>query len=435
MFKFVAFLAQTFWIISREFVYYLIFKNYQAFVHNIVKDLSTKNVLYIKIFQAISLNHFFIDEEINNELLKFTDHSPFDSSDINFNLLQNIIHENNLTGDIYNPINSGMISLVYKMKNNIDNKDVILKVKRNNINERLQDSMDNVLWFFKLLSFLPFPILNTFEIHKTIQKNIDVIHEQLDFTKEVKNMKRMKNNCTHMNYVIIPDVYEEVTNKYSDVIMMEYIAGDSITNVDPEDYDIYSKLITKFGFACILNHGFSHGDFHAGNILFIKETQDENPIYKLGILDFGIMTEIDKDFKQNCISLFMNLFDDSPRSSGIRLFYLMIEPKDVIKTLQNEDYESVISIFEKYIDIFILNGKIVTQNRLYELMCDLNSYLKKNNLAKYGLYLNDNFVKMQVALSMSQGVTLHLSKDRYLNVANEALKEMFHFDIFSESGN
>jgi len=249
MLKFATFLAQTFWIISREFVYYLIFKNYKVFVHNIVNDLSKKNILYIKMFQSISLNHFFLDEEINNELLKFTDHSPFDSNDINLKLLQNIIHENDLTGDIYNPINSGMISLVYKMKNNINNKDVILKIKRNNINARLCDSIDNVLWFFRILSFFPFPILNTFEIHKTIQKTIDFIHQQLDFFDEIKNMKRMKNNCRHMNYVVIPEVYEEITNKYNDVIMMEYISGDSISNVSPEDYDIYSKLVTKFGFA------------------------------------------------------------------------------------------------------------------------------------------------------------------------------------------
>jgi len=381
-------------------------------------------------FQSISLNHFFLDEEINNELLKFTDHSPFDSNDINLKLLQNIIHENDLTGDIYNPINSGMISLVYKMKNNINNKDVILKIKRNNINARLCDSIDNVLWFFRILSFFPFPILNTFEIHKTIQKTIDFIHQQLDFFDEIKNMKRMKNNCRHMNYVVIPEVYEEITNKYNDVIMMEYISGDSISNVSPEDYDIYSKLVTKFGFACVLNHGFTHGDLHAGNLIFIKEGQCDHPVYKLGILDFGIMTEIDKDFKLNCIILFMNLFDDSPRSSAIRFFYLIIEPKDAIKYLKDEDYERVISIFEKYIDVFILSRKSVTQTRLYELMIDLNICLKKNNLAKYGLYLNDNFVKMQVAVSMSQGVTLHLSKNRYLEVVNEALNEMFHVDIF-----
>jgi predicted unusual protein kinase regulating ubiquinone biosynthesis (AarF/ABC1/UbiB family) len=368
--------------------------------------------------------------------LKYSDNAPYNKTDVNISLLEKIIEENDLTANIYSPINSGTISLVYKMKRNIDNKDVVLKVKRNNIEKILSNSLDDVLFFLKILSFFPIPIFNTFDIHKTIKANIDFIYQQLDFKEEVKNMQRMKKNCKNINYVKIPDVYEEVTQKCNDVIMMEFIEGVPIEKVLSEDYDIYSKLVVKFGSVCTMHHGFAHGDLHAGNILFIKEGPSEKPIYKLGIIDFGIMISIDEIFKNKALDFFMNLFDDIPRKSADKFFHMIFEPKEVIQNLNKEVYNEMVLMFEEFVEQFIFKGKNVNQGKFYELLQKLNNCLKKNNIIeKYELTLHESFIKLQVAMAMSHGVTFHLSKDKYVDVANEAFREMFHLDIFSESEN
>jgi len=421
------FIVRTFLTFLYEFINYVVLRDYETFVHNIAKKLAKENILYIKLFQALSLNE---NSELNKVMMNYTDNSPYTENDVNIPLLKKVIQENNLTGDIYNPINSGMISLVYKMKRNVDGKDVVLKVKRNHVERRLNQSINDVAFFLQVLSFLPIPIFNTFDAHKTIKTNIDFIYIQLDFAQEVKNMQRMKENCEHMSYVVVPEVYEEVTQKYEDVILMEYLSGKSIENIEPEDYNQYSKLVTKFGFATMLIHGFTHADLHAGNILFIK---DGDSGYKLGILDFGVMITIENSFKNACADLLVNIMETHSRDSAIKLFLLLIEPKEMIKRLTTDEYERIISIFEKFIDEFILKDKNLNQAKFYEVMCEVNSYLKKNNIAeKYGLYLNKNAVKLQVGMAMCHGVALHLSKDKYVEVANEALKEMFHLDIFSE---
>ena len=410
-----------------EFMKYLALRDYETFVHNIAKKLANENILYIKLFQALSLNE---TSELNKALMNYTDNAPYTENDVNIPLLTKVIHENDLTGDIYNPINSGMISLVYKMKRNIDGKDVVLKVKRNYIERRLNQSMNEVFFFLKLLSFLPIPILNTFDAHKTIKTNIDFIYTQLDFAQEVKNMQQMKENCRHMSYIVVPEVYEEITRNYEDVILMEYLSGKSIENVEPDDYNHYSKLVTKFGFATMLIHGFTHADLHAGNILFIKDGDID---YKLGILDFGIMITIENSFKNACANLLVDIMETHPRDSATKLFLLLIEPKEMIAYLTSDEYEKIITIFEKFIDEFILKDKNLNQAKFYEVMREVNSYLKKNNIVKkYGLYLNENAVKLQVGMAMCHGVALHLSKDKYIDVANEALNEMFHMDVFSE---
>ena len=427
------FIFKTFLVFSWEYMKYIFSGDYKLFIRNIAKSLARENILYVKIFQAISLNNYSISDEINNELLQFTDNSPYNEDDINYDLIQKIVYENNLSGNVEKPINSGMISLVYKMRNSIDNCYVILKVKRNNIEEKLNNSIKELLFCLKVLSFFPIPILNTFDINKTINKNIDVIHQQLNFHQEVNNMKLMKENCKHMPHIVIPHVYEKITQKYNDVIMMEYIQGETILNVPKEDYDVYSKLITKFGFACLLNHGFSHGDLHGGNILFIKENIDNKPIYKLGIIDFGIMIKIDNDFKNNILNIAVNLFDAPAKETAIKLFLTCIEPKEMVKLLKEEHYEHIIGMITKGLEGIIFKSKKINQTILYTSLNEFNSYLTNNDLTKYGLYLNDNFVKLQVALAMCQGVTLHLSKDKYIDLVNESLNEMFHSDIFSDN--
>jgi len=433
MIALLSFLLNVFFTFIWEYIKYVFSGDYKLFIRNIAKSLAKENILYVKIFQAISLNNYSISDEINNELLQFTDNSPYNEDDINYDLIQKIVYENNLTGNVAKPINSGMISLVYKMRDSENNCNIILKVKRNNIEEKLNNSIKELLFCLKVLSFFSIPILNTFDINKTINKNIDVIHQQLNFHQEVENMKLMKENCKHMPHIVIPHVYEKITQKYNDAIMMEYIQGETILNVPKEDYDVYSKLITKFGFACLLNHGFSHGDLHGGNILFIKENIDNKPVYKLGIIDFGIMIKIDNDFKNSILNIAFNLFDAPAKETANKLFLTCIEPKEMIKLLKEEHYENIVGMITKGIEGIIFKSEKINQTILYTSLNDFNSYLTKNDLTKYGLYLNDNFVKLQVALAMCQGVTLHLSKDKYIDIMSDALKEMFHSEIFEDN--
>ena len=141
------FILNAFLMFSLEYIKYVFFGDYKLFIHNVAKSLAKENILYVKIFQAISLNNYSVSDEINNELLKFTDNSPYNENDINYDLIQQVVYENNLSGNVEKPINSGMISLVYKMRNSIDNRPVILKVKRNNIEEKLNNSIIAKLYY------------------------------------------------------------------------------------------------------------------------------------------------------------------------------------------------------------------------------------------------------------------------------------------------
>ena len=94
--KGILFLINVVFIFGKEYVTYLIYKDFPSFVERLALSLSSINILCVKIFQAFALNNSLIDEKTNNKLLQFTDNAPWDFSDINLGELIEITDKYNL---------------------------------------------------------------------------------------------------------------------------------------------------------------------------------------------------------------------------------------------------------------------------------------------------------------------------------------------------
>ena len=480
----ICFLLDMMYIFSVEYITYLVSKNYNAFIKNIAYRLSTKNILYIKIFQAISLNNHIIDDVMNNELLSYTDSAPYDTSDVDWNALNNVkrdfkLHTPSTSSTEYNPktstrfvsstfssnmvddkpINSGMISIVYKMKNDAD-EDIIIKIKRCNIEQKLDYAIQKLMFLIYVLSFIP--RINTLNIPSIVNKNLTLLKQQLNFDEEVQNTIDMKENCKNLKYVKIPTIYPEATKLFPNIIMMEYIQGAHISKIDAADYETYAKLIIKYGFVSLLITGITHGDLHGGNIIFIKNDASRGcdgaekersvslrktdpeygtlveysvtdiPTYQIGIIDFGIVLKINPTIKNVFLEIFSELFTKSSIEIATELLNIIIEPKDVWSSIPKTHSENIIRVTANIIEHTIRNGKGATQIKIYEFLEKFNNYVNDHNLTAYGLCIGDDFVKMQLALAMSHGLCLCLCKHNYLEVANDVLNTMFHTDLLSD---
>ena len=81
----------------------------------------------------------------------------------------------------------------------------------------------------------------------------------------------------------------------SNVIIMTYEDGISFDDIDKNDVNLINKLafcLTSFQRQNSCIFGLIHGDLHTGNW---KIRLDDNNDFKLIVLDFGIMYNIDKD--------------------------------------------------------------------------------------------------------------------------------------------
>lgn len=424
----VVFIFDVAFMFSCECVQYFIKRDYNIFIQNVAKKLSQKNILYVKMFQAISLNNNLIDDAMNRELLKYTDSAPYSCDDINEDLIRQIEREYYLRAenDII-PMKSGMISLVYKLKN-VDGHRVILKVKRKDIDIKLEDAIEKLLFFIRMISIIPH--FNTLDISNVIRKNIGLLRQQLDFQEEVKNTLEMKENCKNLKYIKIPEVYWDVTNKYSDAIMMEYIDGVHISKLDDSDYNQYAKLVMKYGFVTIINNSVTHGDLHAGNIIFIKNMKE--PMYQLGLIDFGIVTRINEKTTKMFLEIVSTMFTDSSRVLAEKLLDNVIKPRETFKSIPFEHREHLYVEASKIVEATLHNSKDASQIKIYDFIRKFNKYLNGNKLRSCGLSISDEFVKLQMALAMSQGVSLCLCKNDFMPFANKVLNELFHTDLIFE---
>jgi ubiquinone biosynthesis protein len=426
----IIFLINTATIIAMELLLYFIFRNYSLFISNITSRLASINILYVKVFQAIALNNSLIDDKTNNKLLKFTDNAPWNYSDIR---LADLIEITDRYDIILNhgyeiPINSGMISLVFKGYKRESGKQVVIKMKRNNIEYKLNNAIENLQFFMYILSFIP--IFNKYQIAEVVNKNIDMIKHQTNFCEEVDNMIRFKNNCKNLKYVIIPNVYSEVTKEYPDFIMMEYINGIKINEINEADYQAFAKQVMKFGFVTTIIHGVTHGDLHGGNILFIKDKDDEKYKHKIGVLDFGIVYDIENDYKGLLFTILTEMFNQPANITAAKLLNSgIIEPINISQILPANHYNNILEFTTEIIEETINSSKKANQIQIYKFLSRFKEYLCKNEIAELGLKPSDNFIKTQLVLAMAHGVTLTLCNDNYMGLADEVINELFHTNM------
>lgn len=430
IFKQICFLMNAFYIITSEVGIYFIYKNYSSFIDRITEKLASINILYVKVFQAFALNNSLIDDNTNNKLLKFTDNAPWNENDILYEELISLIKSEQLDLEphFYLPINSGMISLVYKFYKKGTREPVIIKMKRKNIEEKLNDAIENLQTFMYILSFIP--LIKKYQLAEVVNKNIDIIRHQTNFNEEVDNIILMRENCKNLKYVKIPYVYDSVTRKYPNFIMMEYIDGIKINQIKEEDYEGFAKQIIKFGFVTTIIHGVTHGDLHGGNILFIKDNNDEKYTYKIGVIDFGIIYNIDTTYKGLLFDIFTELFDVPARVSAEKFIRSgLIEPVDVFKNLPKEHYENIMNFTTEIIEETIYTSKKANQIQIYKFLSKFKEYISRSEMSELGLRPSDNFVKTQLVLAMSHGVTLTLCKEDFISLADKVLNELFNTSI------
>ena len=373
----ILFCFKVFYILASEFFLYFIFKDYSILIDNLTKRLSSINILYVKIFQAFALNNHFIDDVTNNKLLQFTDNAPWTFNDYNLTQLNEISNKYNIVLKFgYEiPINSGMISLVFKGYRNDDiNHPVIIKMKRKNIEIKLNEAIDNLIFFMYLLSFIP--LINKYQLSEVVNKNIEIIRHQTDFLEEVDNMNLIKNNCKNLKYIIIPTANRSITEQYPDIIVMEYIHGIKINQIQKEDYEQFAKLVVKFGLVTTILHGVTHGDLHSGNILFIKDKNDLKYTYKIGVIDFGIIYNIEPKYKDEIFDVLTQIFQVSPRQSAEKILNSsIIEPAGILQQISQNHYDNIVQFLEDIICETIQNSKKGNQIQIYKFLSKLKTYL------------------------------------------------------------
>jgi len=238
------------------------------------RELQRAGPVYVKFGQFIS-NREDIFGTLSQELGSLRDR--VDPED--FNKIRKYIPDSVSDVDPV-PIASASISQVHLAKYN--NKPIVLKIKRPGIEQKFQKDLDTIEYFLNLTDkSLVDTIFNDF---KTNLKN------EIDFTKEIRNMKMFQEMYQSSSLVRIPKVYPELSNE--NVIAMEYLKSQRISFGDKE---FAIQLMNAF-LQQIVFEGRVHGDLHAGNIGIINR--------KVIMYDFGNVIRIPEKYRQMMRTMF-----------------------------------------------------------------------------------------------------------------------------------
>lgn len=373
-------------------IYLIDFKN---FIMNCCKHVSKVNIFYIKIFQWFTYD-INKDQNINKELFVFfsqyTNSVPYKEEDIDYISLNKLKQEITSNGDEFYiniiPINMGTIAIVFE--GTINNNKVVIKLLRNNIHNQL-----NI--FYKEMEYIGFCFINIKKIYKWIQyfliflpkydnhnnNNImnliydckDEFSLQLDLLNEANNLEIFQNDYQNCKYIKIPKVYTEYTTKNPNVLVMEYITGHKITENTIEENTIYLDIIHKLIFSSYFIKEKFHADLHLGNIFFIKENNENNEIqYKLGLIDFGLVGNINSILEQNFIyDLFIGYTEHDP----MKLINSILEYLQIMNSIIFDD-EFKTQIYEETKELKILQPEsTITHYDIYTFIKLLQNYHMK----------------------------------------------------------
>jgi predicted unusual protein kinase regulating ubiquinone biosynthesis (AarF/ABC1/UbiB family) len=284
--------------------------NLEQFRKNAQKVLNTfisLGPVYIKLGQWLSSRADILPQPYLEELAKLQDRVPSSSFDKVKPIIEKDLGPINEKFDEIdtNSISGASLGQVYR--GTISGQQIVIKVKRPGIEKVVAKDLKVLKKILPLALRFVDPNLR-YSAKAMLSQFIETIHEEMDYTIESKNLKKIKNDMKNQDNVIVPSVFDEYSSK--NVLTMEYLPGIKVTDVDAlEKKGIdREKLVIdvhKVFFTMLLKHSIFHADPHPGNI---SVTDDG----KLILYDYGMVGRINNETRFKLIRLYLALVEKNP---------------------------------------------------------------------------------------------------------------------------
>ena len=284
--------------------------NSEQFRKNARKVLDTfisLGPVYIKLGQWLSSRADILPQPYLEELSKLQDSVPSAPFDQVKPIIEKELGLIEKKFDKIDPVSISSASLGQVYRGSISGQQIVVKVKRPGIEKIVAKDLT------VLKKVLPFalrfvdPNLH-YSAKAMLAQFIETIYEEMDYTNESENLKKIKKDMKNSSKVIIPTVYDDFSSK--NILTMEYLPGIKITNIqalDEKGIDREQLVIDvhKVFFTMLLKYSVFHADPHPGNI---SVTDDG----KLILYDYGMVGRINNETRFKLIRLYLALVEKNP---------------------------------------------------------------------------------------------------------------------------
>ncbi len=322
-----------------------------------------------------------------------------------------------------NCISGASLGQVYRAR--YKGRDVIVKVLRPNIHQVVERDLKAI----KVL--LPYAIRFidpnvAFSLESIFAQFVESIREEMDYTVEASNLKRIKRNLRDEPYVIIPDVIEEMST--SRVLTLEYIPGIKITDLTSLDSNNIDRRrlvmrLHRLFFKMLLKHDIFHADPHPGNIAV-------KPDGRIILYDFGMVGSLDYSTRMKLIRLYLALIEKDPYRA-VNILYTLgaLSPEANRYVIERGLALAIESMYGKKVDEMEVKALMELANKTmsrfpFRLPKQLALYIRMATLLE-GIYLalkvDFQFMKVLSSLLQEEG----LVRDAYIEEIKSAVEDIF----------
>ncbi|MCE9679931.1 ubiquinone biosynthesis regulatory protein kinase UbiB [Shewanella sp. AS1] len=267
--------------------------------------------VYIKFGQMLSTRRDLLSDEWADELAMLQDRvPPFDSA-----LAKELI-EQELGAPIETffddfddtPLASASISQVHTARLKSNGAEVVLKVLRPKVEQKVQADL---LLMTQSAQFLETLLGqgNRLRPLEVVEDYRTTIEGELNLKLEALNTIKLRNNFLDSDALYIPYIYEEYC--YTRLIVMERIYGIPVSDkaaliAQGTNLQLLAERGVELFFTQVFRDNFFHADMHPGNI-FVSTEHPDNPFY-IG-LDCGIMGTLSEQDKRYLAENFLAFFN------------------------------------------------------------------------------------------------------------------------------
>ena len=404
-----------------EFLKVLVINNLPAFMNHIV----SKNVMFTKLLQSMA-GIENMPEEINEIIRKNTDKVHYTDDEIDYKLLLKVVSDYKITLDSLEPINSGMVAVVFSGLN-ADKQRIIVKIKRNNIRERIKDGYLQFSRIYNLASTLAYPFGCLEEILVNIKSFIesrDYILTQCNLDSEIRAMAMTKESVEkYTDDIVIPTIYNNEQDRIdTEFIIMDFIEGTTCYNIDEKYKEQACELIFRFTFLTSYFSEVYHIDLHPGNIFCIPDGDK----CKIGVIDFGMNLDATDDirtFSHGCLNALIEIDNGNTITPDmVKCCARATVPPIDWYNMTPDQYNYLNSHFIQLVET-VGNGKL-DEKALHTAIDGIRKVVKSKNIV-----LVDDVIKYAMGLSMLQSSARLLvgDKKKLSNVIKKALREVMSY--------
>lgn len=291
----------------------------------------------------------------------------------------------------FTPIASASIAQVHEAYLKTGER-VAVKVLKKGVKEQMESNLKLIFMLINVLSFMS-KSFRYLDVKERFEELSVLLLKQTDLNQERENQIAVKNNFEGHRYVVVPDVYESLSNE--SILVMEFmegIPGKYAHKVKLNRKDLARRLQDTI-YTMLYMHGLCHGDPHPGNLQFTEDG-------KLILLDFGITVALTEQEKWGLSSFYYACTRKEWHLAASRFTEHFVANTEQLHEAWDVYSREIEDVLKYHFDVSDCQWSTISYFK------DVSAVLRKYN-AKY----TSNFTKVELVFLSCEGFATMIDPD------------------------